>query len=102
MATNIADITDATNTNAGAAKPAAAAPKTAAAHREALLDEALLETFPASDPISPAYEARLEARRAAQDEDAARVRRIGMAVLGGMAAVALAAWLVRSLTRTAR
>jgi hypothetical protein len=27
-------------------------------HEEALIDQALLETFPASDPISPAVEAR--------------------------------------------
>ena len=29
-------------------------------HEDALLDQALLETFPASDPISPAVEARLQ------------------------------------------
>jgi hypothetical protein len=30
------------------------APKTPREHREELLDEALVESFPASDPISPA------------------------------------------------
>ena len=29
-------------------------------HRERLLDQAIAESFPASDPISPAYEASLE------------------------------------------
>ena len=33
-------------------------------HEEALLDQALAETFPASDPISPAVEARLQATEA--------------------------------------
>jgi len=32
-------------------------------HEEALIDQALLETFPASDPISPAVEARIDAAR---------------------------------------
>jgi hypothetical protein len=33
----------------------------AAGHEEALLDQAVAETFPASDPISPAYEKSLQA-----------------------------------------
>jgi len=41
---------------AAVAPPSAASPR----HEEALLDQALLETFPASDPISPAVEARLQ------------------------------------------
>jgi hypothetical protein len=39
-------------------------------HEDALIDQALLETFPASDPISPAVEARMQAA-----EDAAESRR---------------------------
>lgn len=105
MATNLADITEASNTNpgAGARKAQPSTARSEGAHKEALLDEALVETFPASDPISPAYEARLEAQRAtAQDEDNARVRHIGTLVLGGLAgvaAVAVGAWLVRALVR---
>lgn len=39
-------------------------PQGAKRHEEALLDQALAETFPASDPISPAVEARLQAAEA--------------------------------------
>ena len=35
-------------------------------HDEGLLDQALAETFPASDPISPAYEARMQAEEEAR------------------------------------
>ena len=41
--------------------PPAASPR----REDALLDQALLETFPASDPISPAVEARLQAEHSA-------------------------------------
>lgn len=85
----------------GADKAPAQFPKSEGVHKEALLDEALAETFPASDPISPAYEARLEAQRAAV-EDQERVRRIGASVttgLFGVGAVAALLWLARSLTR---
>lgn len=103
MATNLADITEASNAARGAeAQKSPSTPKSETAHKEALLDEALVETFPASDPISPAYEARLEAQRAAQDEENARIHRIGTSVLTGLAAVAAvaaAAWVVRSLAR---
>lgn len=72
-------------------------------HKERLLDEALAETFPASDPISPAYEARLEAQRiAAGDGDDARLRHIASSVAAGLLGVCVAAaalWLVRSLAR---
>jgi hypothetical protein len=37
------------------------------AHLDELLDEALEETFPASDPISLHVERRIETARAAQD-----------------------------------
>ncbi len=56
----------------------------------------------ASDRSSPAFEARLEARRAAQADDDERLRPIATVVLGGLAAVALAALLVRSLVRIER
>lgn len=46
---------------AGVKIPPADSPR----HDEGLLDQALAETFPASDPISPAYEARLQ-----REEDA--------------------------------
>jgi hypothetical protein len=50
-------------------KPHAAAekipPVESPRHDEALLDQALEETFPASDPISPAHQARAEAENAA-------------------------------------
>ena len=46
---------------AAAALPPAASPR----HEDALLDQALLETFPASDPVSPAVEARLQAEHSA-------------------------------------
>lgn len=85
----------------GAGKAPAQFPRSEGMHKEALLDEALAETFPASDPISPAYEARLEAQRAAA-EDEARVRRIGSSIatgLGGVAAAAALLWLARALTR---
>lgn len=40
--------------------PVRIAPKSAHEHEEHLLDQAIAESFPASDPISPAYEASLE------------------------------------------
>jgi len=40
--------------------PLRIAPKDAPEHEEHLLDQAIAESFPASDPISPAYEAGLE------------------------------------------
>jgi hypothetical protein len=46
-------------------------PQDAPHHDEALLDQALHETFPASDPISPAYEARLQAAEERRAADAA-------------------------------
>lgn len=106
MTTNLADITDASNTKSVAgAQKAPSTPTAPGAHKEALLDEALVETFPASDPISPAYEARLEAQRAEHDEENTRIRHISTSVLSGLAgvaAVAAAIWLVRSLARHER
>lgn len=102
MATNLAELTEAPDTTP---QKAASTQKSETAHKEALLDEALVETFPASDPISPAYEARLEAQRAGQDEENARMQRIGKSVLSGLAAVAAlaaVAWLARSLNRHER
>ena len=40
-------------------------------HEDALLDQALLETFPASDPISPAVEARMQAVEATESSEQA-------------------------------
>jgi len=85
----------------GAGKAPTQFPRSEGMHKEALLDEALAETFPASDPISPAYEARLEAQRAAA-EDEERLRRIGASVTTGLfsvGAVAALLWLARSLAR---
>jgi hypothetical protein len=44
-----------------------------AEHQESLIDQAVAETFPASDPISPAYEKSL-APVAWRNDDAARWR----------------------------
>ncbi len=51
-----------TKTRSGyeSADPSARAPVSAPGHEEHLLDQAIAESFPASDPISPAYEASLE------------------------------------------
>ena len=40
-------------------------------HEEALLDQAVAESFPASDPISPAVAARLEPADVSLDKDLA-------------------------------
>lgn len=72
-----------------------------ATHKESLLDEALAETFPASDPISPAYEARLEAD-AEDGNDNVRLRSMGASVASGLFGVGVAAalvWLASSLVR---
>lgn len=61
----------ATAETATVAPPSAASPR----HEDALLDQALLETFPASDPISPAVEARLQADGSAA-QWRQRVRRV--------------------------
>ena len=74
--------------------PPAASPR----HEEALLDQAVAETFPASDPISPAVAARMEPADTQWDENltnrsarfADRVRRNAPALIAiGTAAVAL-------------
>jgi len=88
-------------TEADYSKNTAGAARSEAMHKESLLDEALAETFPASDPISPAYEARLEAEAEARD-DSSRMRNIGASVATGLFSVGAAAalaWLVRSLAR---
>lgn len=73
-------------TNAAVRIPPSGTPR----HEEALIDQALLETFPASDPISPAVEARLESagdRADVEDETStaaiwkARMRRLAPAVV---------------------
>lgn len=67
-------------------------------HEDALLDQAVAETFPASDPISPAVAARMEPADVQWDETftsasarfAERVRRNAPALVAiGTAAVAL-------------
>ena len=69
-------------------------------HEEALLDQAVAETFPASDPISPAVAARMEPGDAQWDESFTngparftdRMRRNAPALIAiGTAAVALMA-----------
>ncbi len=68
-----------------------------AEHRERLLDQAIAESFPASDPISPAYDESLEP--VVLDENRSREvwkRRLRKArpsliALGGAAVVALIA-----------
>lgn len=69
-------------------------------HEEALLDQAVAETFPASDPISPAVAARMEPGDAQWDENFTnasarftdRMRRNAPALIAiGTAAVALMA-----------
>lgn len=75
-------------------------PKESPRHEEALLDQAVAETFPASDPISPAVAARMEPGDVKRDErftnGAARfrerVRQNAPALIAiGTAAVALLA-----------
>lgn len=69
-------------------------------HDEALLDQAVAETFPASDPISPAVAARLEPADVNRDESSTneparftgRMRRNAPVLIAiGTAAVALIA-----------
>jgi hypothetical protein len=69
-------------------------------HEEALLDQAVAESFPASDPISPAVAARMEPADVQWDENPTngsarfteRVRRNAPALVAiGTAAVALMA-----------
>jgi len=50
-------------------------------HEDALLDQALLETFPASDPISPAVEARLQAAEAHESSDQVTTRSLSRRLL---------------------
>ena len=50
-------------------------------HEDALLDQALLETFPASDPISPAVEARMKAVEATESPDRATRRSLSRRLL---------------------
>ena len=73
-------------------------------HEEALLDQAVAETFPASDPISPAMPSRLEPGDARREDDSANatprlselMRRNAPALVGiGTAVIALLA--MRSL-----
>ncbi len=73
------------------------APKTAHEHEEHLLDQAIAESFPASDPISPAYEASLEPvlfeNSYARDVWKRRLRKAApsLIALGSAAVVALVA-----------
>lgn len=101
MATNSAEAADDTATIPETSR--VSTPKAEGIRQEALLDEALAETFPASDPISPAYEARIEAQReAAEQAENARIRRIGTSIATGIAsvgAVGAAIWLIRSMAR---
>ncbi|MEO8187229.1 MAG: hypothetical protein ABI580_07675, partial [Burkholderiaceae bacterium] len=66
-------------------------------HGERLLDQAIAESFPASDPISPAYEASLEAVLPEQNRSREiwkrrlRKARPSLIALGGAAIVALVA-----------
>ena len=66
----------ATAPTAAVALPPTASPR----HEDALLDQALLETFPASDPISPAVEARPQAEHSAA-RWRQRVRRVAPTLL---------------------
>ena len=66
-------------------------------HHERLLDQAIAESFPASDPISPAYEASLEPVLLEQNRSREiwkrrlRQARPSLIALGGAAVVALIA-----------
>ena len=66
-------------------------------HHERLLDQAIAESFPASDPISPAYEASLEPVLPEQNRSREiwkrrlRKARPSLIALGGAAIVALVA-----------
>jgi hypothetical protein len=66
-------------------------------HHERLLDQAIAESFPASDPISPAYEASLEPVALDQNRSREvwkrRLRRAkpSLIALGGAAVIALVA-----------
>ena len=66
-------------------------------HSERLLDQAIAESFPASDPISPAYEASLEPVLLDQNRSREiwkrrlRKARPSLIALGGAAVVALLA-----------
>lgn len=74
--------------NAAVGVPPSGTPR----HEEALIDQALLETFPASDPISPAVEARMsgDERATAQAKMwKARMRRLAptLVTVGAVALV---------------
>ena len=66
-------------------------------HHERLLDQAIAESFPASDPISPAYEASLEPVVLDQNRSREiwkrrlRKARPSLIALGGAAVIALLA-----------
>jgi len=66
-------------------------------HHERLLDQAIAESFPASDPISPAYEASLEPVVIDQNRSREvwkrrlRKARPSLIALGGAAVIALLA-----------
>ena len=66
-------------------------------HHERLLDQAIAESFPASDPISPAYEASLEPVALDQNRSREvwkrrlRKARPSLIALGGAAVIALVA-----------
>lgn len=66
-------------------------------HHERLLDQAIAESFPASDPISPAYEASLEPvlleQNRSREQWKRRLRKAtpSLIALGGAAVVALVA-----------
>ena len=77
--------------------PLKIAPKDAPEHEEHLLDQAIAESFPASDPISPAYESSLEPvlfdNSATRAEWKRRLRKAtpSLIAIGGIALVTLAA-----------
>ena len=77
--------------------PLKIAPKDAPEHEEHLLDQAIAESFPASDPISPAYESSLEPvlfdNSATRAEWKRRLRKAtpSLIAIGSIALVTLAA-----------
>ena len=76
-------MTQMTNTPPDETAAVAVPPAVSPRHEDALLDQALLETFPASDPISPAVEARLQADDAGYSATLwrKRVRRVAPTLL---------------------
>ena len=85
------------STYPSAESPLKIPPIDAPEHHERLLDQAIAESFPASDPISPAYQSSLEPvllennRRSAIWKRRLRKARPSLIALGGAAVVALVA-----------